>query len=120
MTIHKSKGLEFPNVIFLDSGKDLVKKAKSLRVMASDGIIVYQADPPLVTLAKVADFVRRADAEQEELRVLYVALTRATKHLYIAFPTRPGPNTFGIRLQKHLMGLDIESWTPAKPEPPGI
>lgn len=120
MTIHKSKGLEFPNVIFLDSGKELVKKAKSLRVMASEGMIVYQAEPAPVTLAKLVDQVRRADAGQEELRVLYVALTRATRHLYIAFPTRPGQNTFGSHLQRALAGLDLESWTPAKSESPAI
>ena len=95
MTIHKSKGLEFP-VCFLSSlGKEinfLDMKEKTLyhealgisvKLPAMEGMV--RLDTPL-RKASLLD-MRRSTVE-EELRVLYVALTRPKERLYLTASVR--------------------------------
>ena len=89
MSIHKSKGLEFPVVILADTAKRFNNRDASKHLL-------FHAQ--LGVGAKVTDLVRRieyptlagwlwrkADAEMtaEELRILYVAMTRAKEKLII-------------------------------------
>ena len=90
MTVHASKGLEFPVVILADLAKQF---------NMSDGRGVALVDRKLGLALQVADAERRiryptllhqlaADQSRdeslsEELRVLYVALTRAREHLLL-------------------------------------
>lgn len=90
MTVHGSKGLEFPVVFFCNtdhgfSGK--VTEAPLLydreygpvcRLLTKNGEAL--AENPIRSL--VAGRLRRAQAE-EEIRLLYVALTRARERLYV-------------------------------------
>lgn len=90
-TIHKAKGLEFPYVIlpYLDgkfSGKslnpDFVINPKDLSIEFS---IKKGDDGSTLKSAFYDEVLKRtqADLYSEELRVLYVALTRAEKKLYL-------------------------------------
>ena len=90
MSIHKSKGLEFP-VVFLCS----TKKRFNLQDL-NDNILVHQDigfGPQYIdyerkiqysTLAKVAiGYKSKVETISEEMRILYVALTRAKEKLII-------------------------------------
>ncbi len=90
MSIHKSKGLEFPVVVLADCAKNFNEQE------LTDPILVH---PELGLGAKVRDLQRgvqypslerqaiaariRREAVSEELRILYVALTRAKEKLIL-------------------------------------
>ena len=90
MTIHKSKGLEFPVCIVAGTGRKLNRRDASSAVLTDMemGIAVDLVDPVLrirqKTLRKAA-LSRKIllDSQAEELRILYVALTRAKEKLII-------------------------------------
>jgi DNA helicase-2/ATP-dependent DNA helicase PcrA len=76
-TIHGSKGLEFPVVFLADvkSKRFPSNKAKTAPNLFLDGIILQTVDPS-----------RLADNENydDERRLMYVALTRAERYLFIS------------------------------------
>ena len=88
MTIHKSKGLEFPVVILADLGHKFNTQDVTAPVLADQrfGIAAESADPELrirgTTLKKnILAWHMTSETLGEELRVLYVALTRAKEKL---------------------------------------
>ncbi len=90
MTVHTSKGLEFPVVIVADLSKtfNLSDTKRSVLVHRNLGIALRAADPEnrihyptLIHQLAVED--HRRESLSEELRVLYVALTRAREHLVL-------------------------------------
>lgn len=90
ISIHKSKGLEFPIVFLAGAGKAFNKQdARSRIVFHPDfGIGVDYIDPELRTktttlIKKVLQKKLLLENLGEELRVLYVALTRAKEKLII-------------------------------------
>lgn len=91
MTIHHSKGLEFPIVFVLNSTHQMVSLNESTGPILADakaGVGIDYVDTahnlalptPQRELVKQA---RKAGAFAEQLRVLYVALTRAEQNLYL-------------------------------------
>ncbi len=90
MTIHKSKGLEFPVVILAKCGsafnrRDQMKKMLihsemklGLRVFDSENRRTFDSVPYVGTKLAIKEA-----AQAEELRVLYVALTRAREKLIL-------------------------------------
>lgn len=90
MSIHKSKGLEFPIVIVAGCGKSFNKRETQEKVlMQSDfGVGIDAMNPTLRT--KTPTIIKKAlqkkiitDNLGEEIRILYVALTRAKEKLII-------------------------------------
>ena len=91
MTIHKSKGLEFPVVIVAGLGghfndndsKNTVAIHEELGIGLDLGEakrrILYRSAPKLAIQRAI-----RRDARAEELRVLYVAMTRASEKLILS------------------------------------
>lgn len=92
MTVHKSKGLEFPVVIFPFADEDYNRKPKS-KIWVESDVDEFGLEKVLVENSSiVAGFGQSAaqvfaQKKQEELldniNVLYVALTRAEEQLYI-------------------------------------
>lgn len=90
MTIHSSKGLEFPVCFVVDAGRSIASKedrntwsfdsSLGFALKLRDETGFARVENP-VRLA-VADSARRKSAE-EEMRLFYVALTRARERLYV-------------------------------------
>ncbi len=90
MSIHKSKGLEFPVVVLADTAKQFNRTdtKKPLLMHAHFGVglkrtdlqrrITYTTLPRMAVAKKLAD-----ELAAEELRVLYVAMTRAREKLIL-------------------------------------
>ena len=90
MSIHKSKGLEFPVVFLASTGKqfNLTDLNQNLLLHQELGIgvkyIDYEKQVQYDTLSKIA--IRNKvllETLSEEMRILYVALTRAKEKLWI-------------------------------------
>ncbi|ORT99578.1 ATP-dependent nuclease, subunit A [Anaerovibrio sp. JC8] len=88
MTIHKSKGLEFPVVVIADMCKSFNDMDLNNNVLIHKelGMGIRYVDPEYMT--KYDTFARQAvrvkgkrELQAEELRVLYVAMTRAREKL---------------------------------------
>ncbi len=94
MTVHKSKGLEFPIVFLADAGSTNQKQdAKyDLTVHEKMGIGLMLADPELhkknyTFLRRMIDNRVTTESFGEDLRVLYVAMTRAREKLIVTAHT---------------------------------
>ncbi len=90
MSIHQSKGLEYPVVFLADTAKSYnLRDADTsplythaagfgMKLRDAGGFCVYDT-----LLRKSVALALRRSAKEEELRLLYVALTRARERLYI-------------------------------------
>lgn len=90
ITVHSSKGLEFPNVILFDVGAAFnLNDTKQLMVIDKNcGFCVYTLDSDEFTKAMSiarlgATIAMRRVMVAEEMRLLYVAMTRAKERLFI-------------------------------------
>lgn len=98
LTMHRSKGLEFPIVFIVGTAYSLNprEKRQSLLISEQHGIGPDYVDPDCrvqyPTPLKQAMFeALKARSRSEELRLLYVAMTRAMKTLYLTGCFRIGP-----------------------------
>lgn len=88
MSIHKSKGLEFPVCIVAGCGRRFVPEYDDMRLHPTLGLGIRLTDPETgarcTTLPREAIAIASADsAAAEELRVFYVAMTRAREKLIL-------------------------------------
>jgi len=88
MSVHKSKGLEFPAVILAGLGKrfNMSEGREEILLHKDLGLGPWYVDPDLryrtQTLARLSAKVRiREESLAEEMRVLYVAMTRPRERL---------------------------------------
>ncbi len=97
MTIHKSKGLEFDIVILAGFGHQAMnqRRRSGWLVRRDDGRTEWVLQEPLKICAESDTVLReqerlaRAGAGFESLCLLYVAMTRAKRGLYMATPPAP-------------------------------
>lgn len=90
MTIHKSKGLEFPVVFLIGAGKDFPPSSSfsTIRLHKDIGYglpyIYYDEHYMRDSNSKdYIDKINRKELVSERMRLLYVALTRAREKLYV-------------------------------------
>lgn len=91
MSIHKSKGLEFPIVFLANASKEMNKEDQKDKIVLNSKLglgpeyINYEKGIRYTTSAKQAIKVaNHRESVAEEMRVLYVALTRAKEKLIIS------------------------------------
>ncbi|MBQ4065063.1 MAG: PD-(D/E)XK nuclease family protein, partial [Clostridia bacterium] len=90
MSIHQSKGLEFPVVFLCDCGADFNKSDTTKRVLIDRHYGTTLKLPDSTGLASIDTVFRKAESlgiamkgYDEEIRVLYVALTRPINRLIV-------------------------------------
>ena len=90
MTLHKSKGLEFPVVILMELARHfrMPNDSELLRCDAEQGMALKRVDAEARitghTLAgKALEYKRRREIRAEEARLLYVGMTRARERLIL-------------------------------------
>ncbi len=90
MTIHQSKGLEFPVVFLCGCGKKFNESDLRANIVSIKSLGIALKLPDETGFAKFDTPVRQAivkklsDSQiEEEMRVLYVAMTRARERLYV-------------------------------------
>jgi len=91
MTVHRAKGLEFPLVCVADLGKTGREDDAALRVTDDGrmGMRLASLSGESVDSAEMARIKeqQKAEDEQEERRIFYVAATRAQEHLLLSGAT---------------------------------
>jgi ATP-dependent helicase/nuclease subunit A len=102
MTVHASKGLEFPIVFVVNLAKGASGPPKPIRASGTDVSI-----GPFVS---DSDEAERAREREETKRLLYVAFTRARDRLYLSTLTKDGqfvagPGSLGAVLPDSLKAL---------------
>ena len=107
MTIHKSKGLEFPVVLIPSLNFKLSLKSKFLK--ESDDMLLYDQpkknDPIPVMKALYAS--EEGQIFTDRTNLCYVALTRAAERLYVQ--NKFEKNSFGAHLHQVLDGISPEN-----------
>lgn len=85
MTIHKSKGLEFEFVVLADASRAATNHSEAFYLLPGLGLAFkpdrMEGEPLAYRYAKTLD---QAQAEAEDCRLLYVALTRAKDKLLVS------------------------------------
>jgi ATP-dependent helicase/nuclease subunit A len=99
MTIHKSKGLEFPVVIVAALGANFPGDHRKIRPDRHLGLALHVADlqrdiyyPSAAT--RRSELAQQRAERAEELRLLYVALTRPREHLILSGVTSRLPEDY--------------------------
>jgi exodeoxyribonuclease V beta subunit len=120
MTIHVSKGLEFPLVVVADSWKEELsanqkKKLPIIRLQKDDGQLIQGrvADIGYVTGEASPISLQRLqeEAAEESSRILYVAATRAKHHVCIIRPLDGKASVIDSRMNASALAGESESVT---------
>lgn len=110
MTIHKSKGLEFPVVIVMNSNKKYNDIDEKQDVLMDEklgiGINIYNKEYNIVYPSIIKQAIKQKKKDSmisEELRLLYVALTRA-KYKLLIYGSVPNYEKFEAKLSVSIEG----------------
>lgn len=118
ITAHSSKGLEYPIVFYVDAQKDFYKSGAgegSRMNLSSELGLTFRLRTPS-GLAIVENPPHSANAEskkqarlEEELRILYVVLTRARERLFVVGSTTQDLEEYVQKTRERTEFLDIHS-----------
>ncbi len=113
MTVHGAKGLESPIVILPDTDKRTVTPPPTELLMSEDGIPLWNVakDNRVGELDHAADLYCEQQ-ENEELRLLYVAMTRAESWLIIAGSGQTGPGSWYGLINTAMVFSNVEHLDP--------
>jgi ATP-dependent helicase/nuclease subunit A len=100
MTIHASKGLEFPIVLLVGLGTARYSQSSSV-LWGDDGALQVNLGGKLRSAGhEAAQETNRQLEDLEQERLLYVAMTRAQDHLVLSlFHKQPAPNSKAAQTQ---------------------
>lgn len=120
-TIHRSKGLEYPFVILLQTRKRFNKTDLNgaLQLSAEHGVGLKFLDYSTLTKRPTAfwDYIRSCNLSEllsEELRLLYVAMTRAKEQLFIVMDFSEASIKRGSAIASEITGYKISESTASK------
>jgi ATP-dependent helicase/nuclease subunit A len=117
MTVHASKGLEFPVVFVVNLAKGASGPPKPVRVIVGDDETPSVSVGPFVSEMDEAD---RQREKHETRRLLYVALTRARDRLYLSSALKegvivPGRGSLGEVLPQSMKDLFAKAAATSSP-----
>ncbi|MDK1021287.1 MAG: 3'-5' exonuclease, partial [Candidatus Hydrogenedentes bacterium] len=110
MTIHKSKGLEFPIVVIADTAQGTRDRSSSSpflfhrRLGVASKIVGPGGDAIAPGIGEIMKRVGKDEDRAEEARILYVAMTRARDWLLIGGSPKPGKGSW-LRSMNDIYGL---------------
>jgi ATP-dependent helicase/nuclease subunit A len=126
MTVHGAKGLEFPITILSGMTTRPGRAHSGYRVVWDDDLpqVRVRANIATENHDPRADLEAEMD-ENEKLRLLYVACTRARDHLVVACRHKQGDGTFAHRVWDHVEGRPalwrrLEDAVPPPTPPPPV
>jgi ATP-dependent helicase/nuclease subunit A len=99
MTVHKAKGLEFDVVVLPQTSGKLVRSDPELIVDARLGLVATRFGQGAGLFHTFLSERLKTRSREEELRVLYVAMTRARKRLCVALYPPASADSISKRLR---------------------
>jgi ATP-dependent helicase/nuclease subunit A len=109
MTVHASKGLEFPIVFVVNAGRGVQRRRPPVRVhLSGDDDERGDASVSIESFMSEQDTIEPELDREESKRLLYVALTRARDRLYLSAAAKdgevkPGPGSLAQLLPPGLV-----------------
>jgi ATP-dependent helicase/nuclease subunit A len=98
MTVHKSKGLEFPIVFLADSGAKIQSDRDAVRYHPNFGPMLSGIDDEgQKKLAMIGELIKarnKSEGLAEHARLLYVGMTRARDYLVLSGSPEPAANSW--------------------------
>lgn len=131
MTLHKSKGLEFPVVFISNAGNRgsgdrepliHVNRDSLVSVSCTEGVLVSGSKTPVRNFGYLLEKERiRLERQAELKRLLYVGMTRAESHLFITGYQRPvseskQPGDYASLLEFSLDAFGLDPYRPQEME----
>jgi ATP-dependent exoDNAse (exonuclease V) beta subunit len=114
MTIHKAKGLEFDVVVLPQTNKSLTSRTPEVIADGRIGLVATKFERGESLFYRYMAARKKDRAREEELRVLYVAMTRAKKRLCVALYPTTSSDTVSKQLRRLIgdstpMGVRVRS-----------
>ncbi len=109
LTIHKSKGLEFPVVILPDHYGRIQRSMPGHYFDASSGLVSTRYNLIASTPFRKAHEKNQIESYEEELRILYVAFTRAKEKLCLLTHSAQGTDTIASIIQNTISKEDLKA-----------
>jgi len=111
MTIHGAKGLEFPVVIVADAGNLPGAQTARVFVEPAERLLAVNMDDEPSTMFREMERRQRMREQEEEWRLLYVAMTRAKDKLVLSLGRPRGRSSNRLDLRRAL-GLNVQAPNP--------
>lgn len=106
MTVHGAKGLEFPIVLLAGLNATRGPNPDPVLFDRKSGRIEVKAGLQTAGYEELAGF-EKARGEEERVRLIYVAATRARDHLIVSlYRNKRGRNSAAARIDDHMEGAD--------------
>ncbi len=122
MTVHAAKGLEFPILILAGLNAGQSSKAEPVRFNRESGRVEVKVGPKALVFStggyeELAEYDKERE-EEEDVRLMYVAATRARDHLIVSlYRNSRGKNSAAARIEEFMAGAD-HLWEPFVPLAP--